>query len=80
MPVEVGDLILVAFFSGIGAGIGNPIGNWIFRTFIEKKINNINSVVEQLRVQNLGLLKSIEQIKDELREEGKKDGNNKSKV
>lgn len=36
--VSAMDLILVAFFTGIGAGIGNPIGQWIFEKFIKHSI------------------------------------------
>jgi hypothetical protein len=42
--IEVSDLILIALLSGIGAGIGNPIGQAIYKKWVEphgRKVDNI---------------------------------------
>lgn len=34
------DLVAIAFATGIGAGIGTPLGNWLYKKFIEKRLDN----------------------------------------
>jgi hypothetical protein len=41
MALEPVDLILISLFAGIGSGIGNPIGQEIYRAWIRKHIDKI---------------------------------------
>jgi len=38
--MAVVDLMAIAFATGIGAGIGNPLGNWIYKKFVEKRLDS----------------------------------------
>jgi hypothetical protein len=42
MSIEVFDLILIAFLSGIGNAIGQPIGKWIW-----KRMNKHKKILEE---------------------------------
>lgn len=62
MAINVGDLVLVAFFTGIGAGIGSPIGNWIFEKLVKRSMNRIDieALISELKkkdYEGLGLLR-----------------------
>jgi len=39
MAIEAGDLILIAFLSGIGSSVGQPIGRAIYE-WLERKLKN----------------------------------------
>jgi len=41
------DLIQVAFATGIGAGIGNPIGTWIYKKFFEQKLDKAHAHIQK---------------------------------
>jgi hypothetical protein len=44
MVLEAGDLILIAFFTGIGTGIGNPVGQWVFERFIKHSVRRLTEL------------------------------------
>lgn len=44
MSIEVGDLILVSVFTGIGTGIGVPVGQWIFERFIKHSAKRLTEI------------------------------------
>jgi hypothetical protein len=46
MPIEASDLILIAFLSGIGSSIGEPIGKWIWKK-IEDRGNAIKKIIKK---------------------------------
>ena len=41
MAIEAIDLILISLFAGVGSGIGNPIGQEIYRKWIRRHTNRI---------------------------------------
>jgi hypothetical protein len=46
--ISATDLILVAFFTGIGNSLGQPIGKWIY-----KKINGHIKVFKKIAIKNI---------------------------
>lgn len=74
MPIEVSDLILVAIFTGVGSGIGNPIGQAIYKRFIEKPFKNIDKLnSEALRreyTDSLKLLDAVTAVRTKIKKAG----------
>ena len=72
MAIEASDLILIALLSGIGSGIGNPIGQWIFRRFVERPFKGLTDVnTSALRSQytdSLKLLDALDVAKKKLKQ------------
>lgn len=46
--VSTFELIQVAFVTGIGAGIGNPIGQWFFKKYLENKLDKTHDKVQKV--------------------------------
>ena len=42
------DLMAIAFATGIGAGIATPIGNWIYKKFVEQSLDRAHGKVTEL--------------------------------
>jgi len=63
------ELISIAVFTGIGSGIGIPIGNWFFKKFLEDKIDKAHNNIKEVgkKIGNGGIeipkLDTEEQIK-----------------
>lgn len=47
------ELVSIAFMTGIGSGIGSPIGQWFYKKYLESKLDNahdkVSSVSDKIR-------------------------------
>lgn len=42
------ELVSIAFVTGLGAGIGNPIGLWFFKKFLENRLDTAHEKVKSV--------------------------------
>lgn len=55
VEINITQLVMIAFVSGLGGGIGNPIGQFMFEKYLKpslEKIHNINSKIKTNVVNN----------------------------
>jgi hypothetical protein len=62
--INVWTIVLIAFFTGLGSGIGNPIGQHLYEKYIKSKLvkttEKLDDVPEKLKEE---LARSIENTK-----------------
>jgi ribosomal protein S13 len=61
VDINIWTIVAIAFFTGLGSGIGSPIGAHIYEKFIKNKLIKTTDLTEQSKekIKN-DLLKSIE--------------------
>ena len=42
------ELISIAIFTGVGSGIGNPIGQWFYKKYLENKLDTAHDKVKSV--------------------------------
>lgn len=42
------ELISIAFMTGIGSGIGSPIGQWFYKKFLESRLDSAHNKVKDV--------------------------------
>lgn len=42
------ELVSIALVTGIGAGIGNPIGQWFYKKFLENRLDTAHEKVKSV--------------------------------
>ena len=45
--VSVGSLVLIALFTGLGSGIGTPFGNWVYKKFLEPRLEKAHERMKE---------------------------------
>lgn len=53
--VSIGTLVMIAFFTGLGSGIGTPFGNFLFKKYWEPKLQQIHEKVQSLKPTEIGI-------------------------
>lgn len=43
------ELISIALMTGIGAGIGNPIGQWFYKKYLEPRLDKTHDIVQTVK-------------------------------
>jgi len=63
--INIWTIVAIAFFTGLGSGIGNPIGAHIYEKYVKDKIvktgNGVDNVKEKIKTE---LIKSVEGTKN----------------
>lgn len=44
---SIAELVLISFFTGLGVGIGNPIGQYTYERWIKKRFVKIANTIDQ---------------------------------
>jgi hypothetical protein len=74
MAIEAGDLVVIAFLSGIGSGFGTLIGQALYKKFIEHPLKQLTTIdTAALRrdyTNSLRLLDAVDVAKKKLKKAG----------
>jgi hypothetical protein len=61
VDINITQLIFIAFFTGLGSGIGMPIGQFVFEKYLKNKLERIHSINGSLKTKVLD--KAVDNIK-----------------
>jgi hypothetical protein len=56
--VSTSELVLIALFTGIGSGIGNPIGQWIYKKFLRERLERAHRRLQKIKDDQFELLRT----------------------
>jgi len=63
--INIWTIILIAFFTGLGGGIGNPIGQHIYDKYVKDKLVKTSDGVDELKDKiKTEVVKSVEATKN----------------
>jgi hypothetical protein len=63
--INIWTIIAIAFFTGLGSGIGNPIGAHLYEKYVKDKLVKTTSNVEELKEKiKTEVVKSVESTKN----------------
>lgn len=60
MAIEVGDLFWIAIFNGIGTGLSVPIGNAIYKRFVQPHGKKVDDMIKEV-----GVFYGLKKVEDE---------------
>jgi hypothetical protein len=63
--INIWTIILIAFFTGFGSGIGNPVGQHLYEKYIKDRLvkttNNVEGLKDKIKNE---VIKSVENTKN----------------